>query len=200
MKDKTFALGSVLAAFLASLCCLGPLLLGGIGLGAAMVATFAPLRPYFLSVSAALLAAGFYFVYRKPRTAHACEGETCTPQDNARRLAKPLLWLATLAMLALAFFPQYGNKLVSARQVPSRTSAPVLEVAHLRISGMDCEVCAGVIQRKLFENPGVTEALVEYPAGVATVKYDPAKTNTANLIETVKGVGYHASLLNSSAN
>ncbi len=66
MKDNTFTLGSVVAAFLASLCCLGPLFLGGLGLGTVLVATFAPLRPYFLALSAILLAVGFYFVYRKP--------------------------------------------------------------------------------------------------------------------------------------
>ena len=49
MKDNTFTFGSLVAAFLASLCCLGPLLLGGLGLGTALVATFAPLRPYFLA-------------------------------------------------------------------------------------------------------------------------------------------------------
>ncbi len=200
MKDKSFALSSVLAAFVASLCCLGPLLLGSVGLGAAMVATFAPLRPYFLALSAVLLAAGFYFVYRKPKLNQACEGQTCAPESNPRRLAKPLLWLGTLAMLALAFFPQYGSKLVSARQVPAPASAAVLEVSHLRISGMDCEVCAGVIQRRLLDTPGVAEAQVQYPAGVATVKYDPGKTNTASLIEAVKSTGYRASLLNSTKN
>lgn len=194
MKDKTFAFGSVVAAFLASLCCLGPLLLGSVGLGAAMTATFAPLRPYFLVLSAVLLAGGFYLVYRKPRTAPVCEGETCAPQSNTRRLAKPLLWLATSVMLALAFFPQYGNKLVAARQVPSPASAVVLEVSHLTISGMDCEVCAGAIQRKLLETPGVAEVEVEYPAGIATVKFDPAKTNVASLIRTVKKMGYGVSL------
>ena len=64
MNEKSLAIGSTLAAFVASLCCLGPLLLGGIGLGAALVATFAPLRPYFLALSTVLLALGFYFVYR----------------------------------------------------------------------------------------------------------------------------------------
>ena len=71
MNEKSFAIASTLAAFVASLCCLGPLILGGVGLGAAMVATFAPLRPYFLALSAVLLASGFYFVYRKPRVVQA---------------------------------------------------------------------------------------------------------------------------------
>src|SRR5262249_20552484 len=112
MREKSLAIGSTLAAFLASLCCLGPLTLGGVGLGAVLVATFAPLRPYFLALSGALLAAGFYFVYHKPKSAQACEGQACALQNRAGRLAKPLLWLATGAVASLGFFPYYGAKLV----------------------------------------------------------------------------------------
>src|SRR5712692_8087100 len=112
MKERSLAIGSTLAAFLASLCCLGPLLLGGAGLGAVLVATFAPLRPYFLAVSAVLLATGFYYVYLIPKTGEACAGDTCVPQSRTRCLARPLLWLATMAVIALAFFPFYGTLLV----------------------------------------------------------------------------------------
>jgi hypothetical protein len=59
MKERSLAIGSTLAALLASLCCSGPLVLGGAGLGAVLVATFAPLRPYFLAVSGVLLVGDF---------------------------------------------------------------------------------------------------------------------------------------------
>src|SRR2546426_3067171 len=177
MKDKSLALGSTLAAFLASLCCLGPLLLGSAGLGAVLVATFAPLRPYFLAVSAVLLAGGFYFVYRKPQAGEACAGETCAPQSGTRRMAKPLLWVATLAVAALAFFPSYGVKLVGTPAVAAPNSSATLQATELKITGMDCEVCAGVIQRKLLKTPGVVKAEVRYPAGTATVRFDPSQTD-----------------------
>src|SRR5258708_16264987 len=107
MKERSLAIGSTLAAFLASLCCLGPLLLGGAGLGAVLVATFAPLRPYFLAVRAILLAGGFYFVYHKPKAAEAVAGETCAPDSRIRRLPKPLLRLPTPPLAPLAPFPPY---------------------------------------------------------------------------------------------
>lgn len=72
------------------------------------MATFSPLRPYFLAVSAILLARGFYFAYRKPK---ACVGETCALESGTRRLAKPLLWLVILAVAALVFFLSYGVKI-----------------------------------------------------------------------------------------
>jgi mercuric ion transport protein len=196
MKERSLAIGSTLAAFLASLCCLGPLLLGGAGLGAVLVATFAPLRPYFLVVSAILLAGGFYFVYRKPKAAEACTGETCAPDSRTRRLAKPLLWLATLAVAALALFPSYGIKLVGRPAAAARISSATFQTAELKITGMDCPVCSGVIQRKLLQTPGVAKAEVRYPAGSATVQFDPSQTDTSKLIAVVNDTGYKAAVSN----
>ncbi len=193
MNEKSLAIGSTLAAFLASLCCLGPLLLGGAGLGAALLATFAPLRPYFLAVSATLLAGGFYFVYRKPKAAEACAGETCAPQSGTRRMAKPLLWLATVAVAALAFFPSYGVKLVGTPAAAAPNSSATLQTAGLKITGMDCEVCAGLIERRLLETRGVVKAEVRYPAGSATVQFDPSQTDPEKLIAVVNSTGYKAS-------
>lgn len=194
MTDKFLSLGSAAAAFVASLCCLGPLVLGGAGLGAVLMATFAPLRPYFLAVSAVLLVLGFYFVYRQPRSAEACAEEVCAVDSRARRAAKPLLWLATLAVLALALFPYYGGRLVSPTAASSPAANVTLATAELKITGMSCEACAGVVKAKLLETPGVTAAEVDYPAGRARVTYDPTKTNPVNLVGAVNATGYSASL------
>ena len=194
VNEKFLALGSAAAAFVASVCCLGPLVLGGLGLSALLVATFAPLRPYFLASSAVLLALGFYFVYRRPKAAEACEGEVCVPDSGARRAAKPLLWLATVAVAALAFFPLYGAKLVPVPATKATGAAVQVQTVELKISGMSCEACASVVKSKLLETPGVAEAEVHYPAGNAQVRYDPAITDPAKLIEAVNATGYKASL------
>lgn len=196
MNDKLLAFGSTLAAFVASLCCLGPLVLGGVGLGAVLVAFFAPLRPYSLAVSGVLLALGFYFVYRKPKAAQACEGEVCAVDSPTRRWAKPLLWLATLAVAALALFPWYGAKLVPTPAAAAPVATAALQTLELKIDGMVCEACAGSVKAKLLATPGVAEAEVHYPAGRARVKYDPAKTAPTKLVEAVNSTGYKASVLN----
>lgn len=200
MNGKSLAVGSTLAAFLASLCCLGPLVLGGVGLGAALVATFAPLRPYFLTLSGVLLAAGFYFVYRKPKEAPSCAGETCAPASPSRRLAKPLLWLATLAVAALALFPSYGARLVSQPTVATAVTDSVLETLDLKVSGMTCEACAGIVKRKLLETPGVAEAEVDFALGKARVKFAPAQTDAGKLIGAINSTGYTASVPESRPN
>ncbi len=197
MNEKFLAFGSTLAAFVASLCCLGPLVLGGVGLGAALMATFAPFRPYFLALSGALLALGFYFVYRRPKPAEACEGEVCAPDSRTRRMAKPVLWLATVLVAALALFPVYGAKLVRL-PVAAAPATPLLETVELQISGMSCEACAGVVKAKLLKTPGVAAADVNYTASRATVKYNPTQTRPTQLIEAVGATGYRASLAHSS--
>jgi mercuric ion transport protein len=200
MNGKSLAVGSTLAAFLASLCCLGPLVLGGVGLGAALVATFAPLRPYFLTLSGVLLAAGFYFVYRKPKEAPSCAGDTCASASPSRRLAKPLLWLATLAVAALALFPSYGARLVSQPAVAGPVTESVLETLDVKVSGMTCEACAAIVKRKLLETPGVAEAEVDFAQGKARVKFAPAQTDAGKLVAAINSTGYKASVPDSRPN
>ena len=76
----TAAWASVVAAALASACCLGPVLPAGIGAGAfsAAAVRLEPLRPVFLAVTAVLLAFSSYGAYRHPGTCEA-HGHHRTP-------------------------------------------------------------------------------------------------------------------------
>jgi len=67
-----------------------------------------------------------------------------------------------------------------------------LETIELKIKGMDCEACAGVIRNKLLETPGVAGAEVHYPAGHAVVRYDAARVTPDELLAAVKSAGYSA--------
>lgn len=195
MNEKLVVVGSAVTAFVASLCCLGPLLLGGIGLGVAFSATFESLRPYFLGATALLLALGFYFAYRKPQTAEACADNACPPRTSVtRKYGKPFLWLATVAVVALALFPVYGARFVPTAQHP--TSASEAELAHvaLKVSGMSCEACAVSVHAALAKLPGVAEAHVDFAGAAAHVRYDPSKVKPQRLVEAVNSTGFKASL------
>jgi mercuric ion transport protein len=101
------AVGSVLAALGASICCIGPVVLSALGAGAlgAAAARFEVYRPIFLAVTAALLGAAFYTTYR-PSRAELCDTDgTCRPAS--KRAAKIVLWLATLLVVLLVTFPYY---------------------------------------------------------------------------------------------
>lgn len=196
MNEKWGIVGAIGAAVLASVCCIGPIVLAGLGIGAVAAAqSFAPYRPFFLALTAVFLGIGFYFAYRKPKQA-ACEGEVCEVPRLAR-WGRPLLWLATALVIALAAFPYYYAPLQAAFGTPAAPAADATEAANLAtaeltVGGMSCEACAGVIRSKLLETPGVLAAEVRYPEGSARVQYNPAKTDLARLIAAVEAAGYQA--------
>lgn len=113
------SLGAVGAAFLASLCCIGPVLFVTLGVGAGLASAFEPLRPVFTIATVALLAVGFYVVYgKRPATAAATDADpACAPDGSCavpprRTRDKALLWTATVAALVLLTFPEWSKLLV----------------------------------------------------------------------------------------
>ena len=112
-KGLFAALGAVGAAFLASLCCVGPLVFVAFGVGAGLASSFEPLRPLFTMLTLALLAVGFYVVYGRRRTATRADGiggrpdgHCAVPRYSVRD--RILLWVATLMALVFLTFPQWS--------------------------------------------------------------------------------------------
>jgi mercuric ion transport protein len=93
-----------LAAILASTCCLGPLVLVGLGFSGAWIGNLTALEPYRpLFIGAALVA--LFFAYRSIfRPARDCKpGDVCAV-PGVRTTYKVIFWVvATLVLVALAF-------------------------------------------------------------------------------------------------
>lgn len=103
---------AVLAAFGASLCCVGPILFVTLGVGAGLASTFEPLRPWFTGLAILGLGIGFYTVYGRPANEQACApGEACA-RPRSRRREKILLWSATLLAVVIWSFPSWSILLV----------------------------------------------------------------------------------------
>lgn len=115
-RGRWASLGAVLAAFGASLCCIGPLLFVTFGVGAGLASTFEPLRPLFTVLTVLGLAIGFYTVSGRrprPRETDAC----CAPEDACavprnRTREKAILWTATVLALVLWSFSYWSILLV----------------------------------------------------------------------------------------
>ncbi|HTD10266.1 MAG TPA: cation transporter, partial [Solirubrobacteraceae bacterium] len=73
------------------------------------------------------------------------------------------------------------------------------EVMELDVSGMTCGSCAARVQRALSRQPGVSEALVNYATGRATVELKPGATDLEALAAAVQGIGYDAAPVAPSA-
>ena len=99
------SIGGILAALGASSCCVVPFVLVSFGAGGAWLGNLtvlAPYQPFFVALTVAFLAGGFYMVYRKPKLACA-DGSYCA-RPASDRFAKIGLWAATVLVgVALAF-------------------------------------------------------------------------------------------------
>ena len=71
---------------------------------------------------------------------------------------------------------------------------PDVKTQTLRVGGMSCVNCEGVIRNKLRDTEGVNDVSVSYSAGTARVTYDASRTTLENIIAIIGDLGYQASL------
>lgn len=97
--------GSLLTAFMASICCIGPVVFAILGIsGAAFVQKFEDYRPLFIVVAIALLGMAFYFTYRK-KPADQCVPGTYCANPRSDKINKVILWVATVLVTLFILFP-----------------------------------------------------------------------------------------------
>lgn len=107
--------GGLIAALLASVCCIGPVVFAALGVGvgatgflagtAAALKVLLPYRPAFIGLALVLLGVSFYLAYRRPTIAGvSCQG--CVPASGFR-LNRLLLWIITLFVVALVLAPYW---------------------------------------------------------------------------------------------
>lgn len=67
-----------------------------------------------------------------------------------------------------------------------------METVELKVEGMDCEGCVKSVTRMLAGVPGVEKVNVSLAEGKASVTYDPAKSDVAQMKRAVERAGYKA--------
>lgn len=192
-KGKLTTTGAVTAAIIASLCCIGPVVVALIGVGSiGAFAAFEPLRPYFIGLTVVLLALAFSLTYRKREV--ICADGTCKI-ESAGTWNKIAVWFATLvAAIALAF-PSFDFTNAAAAQSmldQNRQQHPTMIIIVLDIEGMDCKGCAKGLEATLGRAAGVKKAAVEFEKSRAVVEYDSSKTTLEQLIAVVDEAGFTA--------
>jgi mercuric ion transport protein len=94
--------GAIISGFLASACCIGPLLVVFLGIGGAgALMQFEPYRWYFTVVMFLFIGLGFYLTYRKPKLA---DGEACCTVAGKMK-QKIALWVATVVAVGFLVIP-----------------------------------------------------------------------------------------------
>ena len=109
------SIAAIGAAFLASLCCIGPMLFVTLGVGAGLASQFEPLRPVFIVLTMGLLSLGFYSVYGRPPAVDSgasCSVESACAAPRSRTRDKVILWIAAAVVLIVLTFPQWSMLLI----------------------------------------------------------------------------------------
>jgi len=111
-----FSIGGLSAALLASVCCIGPLVLAALGVGvgatgfladtAGVLKGLLPYRSAFIGLTILLLGIGFYLAYRKPESARCAPGEVCA-QGNPKSGNRTWLWIMASLALVLVLAPYW---------------------------------------------------------------------------------------------
>lgn len=192
MKEKLANLGALISASMASICCLGPLVLVALGLGGAGFAVgLAKYRPLFLGLTACFLAAAHYLTYRKRKV--VCETGRCKWRSGSGRM-KVSLGIITGIALLLATFPHWSPFIF---REPAAVLAEQTASLTLKISGMHCAACTSSVESALKKVPRVKAVSVDYDQSKATVLIEPGKVNESELREAVQTAGpYQAHIEN----
>ena len=65
-----------------------------------------------------------------------------------------------------------------------------MEKIELKVKGMHCISCENKVKEAILKMNGVKDAKVEYSTEKATIDFDPIKTDSKNIMNTIKNVGY----------
>jgi len=101
-NDKTFLKIGVAAAFLASLCCLGPLILIALGIGtASSVLSIGYNKPYFLIGALVFFIVASWFYFKKKQKAVCDCGDGSGKLDNKKVTVQVVIALCVMITLYL---------------------------------------------------------------------------------------------------
>lgn len=182
----------LLAALLASLCCIAPLLalVGGVTGAISAFGWVEPFRPYLAGITVAVLALAWYqrLKAEKSAAACACEGEA---KPTFWKSNKFLLAVSCVALLLLAF-PEYAGAFYRQQPVAKAASAQTnfTQSVKLQVKGMTCAGCEAHVNQEVGKLAGVFSVSTSYKKGSAVIKYDSTKVRPMQILQAARKTGY----------
>lgn len=181
----------ILSAAIASICCLGPLLLILLGLGSLGIGAAIGKYHWYFIVAALLLLTFAWGSYRKKKK--ACDLKACKMEN--KKITLLTLIISTLIVAIFVALNIY-TYVVQKDFEDGRTKTDLIETrtAIIPVEGMTCFTCEIAVSSSLKKINGVVYAKASAKESKARVEYDPSKTNIEELVEAINKTGYKASL------
>lgn len=192
LSSKSASAG-VLAAIVASLCCITPVFsfLAGIGGIAATFSWMEPFRPYLIAVTIGALGFAWYQKLRTTKEEMECTCET--DEKPSFWQSKKLLGLVTLFALLMLAFPSYSPIFypdsTNSSAIPAEQFSKI-KLVEFQIEGMTCSGCEEHVTNAARELEGVDDVRTSYEKGNAIVKYDPEIVGKDQIVQAINKTGY----------
>jgi mercuric ion binding protein len=85
-------------------------------------------------------------------------------------------------------------KVLALTLLPVASAFAASQYAVLDVQNMTCFLCPVTVKKALQKVPGVEDAKVDFDHKTATVRFDPAKADTAALITATTDAGYPSTI------
>ncbi|NIR52523.1 hypothetical protein GWO43_28420 [candidate division KSB1 bacterium] len=182
----------ILSAIVASICCVGPLLLILVGLGSlGFGAFFGKYHGLFSGAGLAILVFAWTLYFREKRR---CAAEQCDMRN--KKVTQTTLTVATLAVLFFlgANLYTYSGGLFGANSTRDATIPAQLEQVTIPVEGMTCFTCEISVEHAAKGVDGVFQADASTQKKSVTIEYDPDKTSVPEIVDAVNATGYRAQM------
>ncbi len=187
MKEKILNTGSVLTAFIASLCCIGPIVFAILGLGGAGIFIgLETYRPYLIILTIIFLGLSFYLTYRKREV--VCEDGSCIIQRGSK-WSKISLWIITLFAVTFMVFP-YVN--LGTDTIASDVTNSQLTKVSIPVEGMTCASCNVAVETVISKLDGIHSVKADFESKSAVVIYSEQKISLEEITDAINTLGYKA--------
>lgn len=181
----------LLAAIVASLCCLTPVaaFLAGISGVASTFSWVEPFRPYLIGLTVLLLSFAWY-----QKLWPQWDPECACEENPSFWQTKSFLGIVTVLAVVLLAFPYYSNAFFPNQhnQKVVYVQESQVETITLNIKGMTCTGCEATVKNAAKSVVGVIEVKVSYDTGKATIKYDRSNTDRQAIIAAINKTGFTA--------
>ncbi len=196
LKTKTAGAG-VLAAIVASLCCITPVLafLGGIGGIAATFSWLEPFRPFLIGITVMVLGFAWYQQLKPSKQEIDCDCEDETGKTKFLH-SKKFLGIVTVVAIVMLGFPSYSHIFYPDVQNAGFAVSDNVRLVEFEVEGITCTGCEQHVTYEVSQLPGIIGTQASYEDANAFVKFDASLLDVEKITATIDATGYKVVAVN----